>query len=302
MKDKNPQEYHLNRDSIANNTVMQPDVRTTHIGKYLFQNLIIIINTQSILIALIAVILTYLSIEFEFYADIPTSFIGIAIIFPIVFSINSAYRRREEALSYFASIMANSAALFFAHKDWTKKKNIEHTKRINKLLIGLFTEFKEFFTSKEPDSERVSSLYSIFSQISDSNERLRTDEVSPPEISRANQFLSMIILSFERMRTILTYRTPLALRAYSRFFLNASPLLFAPYFAYLADRFDNPIFGYALAILFSIVLVSLDKIQDDLENPYDTIGKDDIRFDEALAYIEILNNQIGINYYEDINK
>ena len=34
---------------------------------------------------------------------LPTGLIGIAIVFPIVFSINAAYHRREEALGYFAA-------------------------------------------------------------------------------------------------------------------------------------------------------------------------------------------------------
>jgi hypothetical protein len=33
---------------------------------------------------------------------------------------------------------------------------------------------------------------------------------------------------------------------------------------------------YGVAIVYSVVLVSLDNIQENLENPYDRMGRDDI--------------------------
>lgn len=36
--------------------------------------------------------------------------------------------------------------------------------------------------------------------------------------------------------------------------------------------------GFGIAVFYSFVLVSLDRIQDDLEDPFDQEGIDDIRF------------------------
>ncbi len=36
--------------------------------------------------------------------------------------------------------------------------------------------------------------------------------------------------------------------------------------------------GYCVALIDTLVLVGLDNIQEDLENPYDGIGVDDIEF------------------------
>jgi hypothetical protein len=35
-----------------------------------------------------------------------------------------------------------------------------------------------------------------------------------------------------------------------------------------------------MPILYSFILVSLDNIQDHLENPFDDVGEDDIRIEE----------------------
>ena len=66
---------------------------------------------------------TYMCLRFKFAADLPSGLIGIAVVFPVVFSINAAYRRREEALGYFADLKAHCMALYYAHRDWAPKEN-----------------------------------------------------------------------------------------------------------------------------------------------------------------------------------
>jgi len=123
-------------------------------------------------------------------------------------------------------------------------------------------------------------VYGLLSEVSRSHEALRSAGVSSGEVSRANRYLRHVVLDFERMRTIRDYRTPRALRAYSRIFLNAFPVLYAPYFADLAAQSSAAI-GYTVAFVYSLVLVSLDNVQDALENPFDAIGEDDV--DLAVA-------------------
>ena len=118
-------------------------------------------------------------------------------------------------------------------------------------------------------------------------ETLRAAGVSGSEISRANQYLKSIMLDFERMRNILVYRTPTALRAYSQVFLNAFPVLFAPYFANLSANHFTAL-GLLVATFYSLVLVSLDNIQELLEDPFDDEGVDDVDLDVADEYAEIM--------------
>ncbi len=139
----------------------------------------------------------------------------------------------------------------------------------------------------ERRAEKLKGVHRVFSDISKSHEKLREENVPANEISRANQYFRSIIIEFERMRNILKYRTPISLRSYSRVFLNAFPILFGPYFAHLSTKF-SPVVGYIIAVLYSLVLVSLDNIQEALENPYDAIGEDDINLDIAEEYIQIM--------------
>jgi hypothetical protein len=112
--------------------------------------------------------------------------------------------------------------------------------------------------------------------------------LAPSEASRANQYLSKMGIEFERMENIMRYRTPLSLRAYSSIFLNGFPIVFGPYFAHLAT--EKPVFvGYVVAITYSLVLVTLDNIQEDLEDPFDRVGTDDVNLNQRGIYSSVID-------------
>ena len=49
----------------------------------------------------------------------------------------------------------------------------------------------------------------------------------------------------------------------------------------------SPSLEYVMPVLYSFILVSLDNIQDHLENPFDDVGEDDINIDanETVALL-----------------
>jgi hypothetical protein len=87
-----------------------------------------------------------------------------------------------------------------------------------------------------------------------------------------------MITAFENTRNIYEYRTPRTLRAFSDFFILLLPVLYGPYFAYQAEQF-LPDYFFLMPVLFSLILVGLANIQDDLENPFDQVGVDDVAID-----------------------
>lgn len=242
-----------------------------------------IIDYHTWLVTLLALVVVFLCRQLGFLVDLPTTLIGIAVVFPLVFSINSAYKRREDALQAFASLKAHGVALVFAHREWPDDK-CGHVERAGVLLEQLLTAVSHHFSTNGHDiAQTKARIYTIFSDYSRSHEQLRQAGVPANEVSRANQYLRQLIIDFERMNHIASYRTPLALRAYSRLFLNLFPLLFGPYFANIAYP-DHPGAGYVVAVIYSLVLVSLDNIQDHLENPFDGVGADDLHLDVANEY------------------
>jgi predicted membrane chloride channel (bestrophin family) len=248
-----------------------------------------IVDYQTWLVAGLAMVVVYISRRIGYLFDLSTTLIGIAVVFPLVFSINSAYKRREDALNAFASLKGHAISLCYAHREWPDEGE-SHADRALALLHRLLTAVAHHFITNDHDQSRTKQqIFTIFSDYSHSHEQLRAAGVPANEISRANQYLRQIIIDFERMNNIASYRTPLTLRAYSRLFLNIFPILFGPYFANVAYP-EYPSVGYILALVYSLVLVSLDNIQDQLENPFDGVGADDLRLDVADEYRQLINN------------
>jgi predicted membrane chloride channel (bestrophin family) len=254
-----------------------------------------ILDWHTGVVVVLAMLATYLSRRFSFIIDLPTNLIGIAVIFPLVFSINSAYKQRQNALVAFAGIKAHTAALYWAHRDWLPKKQMEVEGK--QLLQALMTAIANHLSSaNEMDYHSGrGQVYQVFSEYSRSHEQMRMAGVPANEISRANQYLKNIAVDFEKMDNILYYRTPVALRAYSRLFLNLFPILFAPFFAQYGLP-EHPSIGYWVAICYTLVLVSLDNIQDDLENPFDGVGADDLQVEIAGIYTQTVTGENMLKY------
>ncbi len=250
-----------------------------------------VMNAQTLVVTMLAVASTYVCLEFGWAAEIPAGLIGLAVVFPIVFSINAAYRRREEVLRYYGSLKAHAVALHLAHRDWVPDGEGagEHADRAGSLVAELLEAIRTHFDRRTGRSEAsFRAVYDVFSRFSRSHEELRAAGVPTSEASRANQYLSKMGIEFERMENIMRYRTPLSLRAYSTVFLNGFPIVFGPYFAHLAS--EKPVFvGYVVAVTYSLVLVTLDNIQEDLEDPFDRVGTDDVDLNQRDVYAGVMS-------------
>ena len=65
---------------------------------------------------------------------------------------------------------------------------------------------------------------------------------------------------------------------FEKVFIYSFPILYGPYFGHIGETYASEL-HYVMPIMFSFILVSLDNIQDHLENPFDQVGEDDIKFE-----------------------
>jgi len=235
-----------------------------------------IINFQTLLVASLAVISTWTCNRYGWKANFPLTLIATAIIFPIVFSIGGAYKRRESTLDRYGSMKAHGRAIYFAVRDWLETSDPAAETEVKQILHDLLSSCRSLFSrplkEMEQNEERV---YANFSRLSRFIKTLRKKGLASGEVSRCNQFLSKMIIAFESMKHVYQYRTPRTLRAYSKVFMYVLPVLYGPYFTHIAATYPRGLL-YAMPILFSVILVCLDNIQDHLENPFDQMGEDDV--------------------------
>ena len=116
-----------------------------------------VINFRTIMIGLISASATFLCGYFSLTCDMPASLIGIAVVFPLVFSINASFQRRDLALNEYGELNARLVSLYFAHKlhlsqnaeDNTSREFRDRTLKFLKLVEDDLTDEKNSKSRKE---------------------------------------------------------------------------------------------------------------------------------------------------------
>jgi hypothetical protein len=252
-----------------------------HRMKKVLKSFLLIINYKTVIVTALSVISTYVCFRAGLTAKFPDMLVGVAIVFPVVFSIGSAYNRRETALQRFSDFKGHAIAMYFATRDWTTNKDHDLPQRVRSIVKEMILIMRAMFTTQQKQEwvSNEAKLYNYFSQLSGITMEMRSHGVQSGEISRVSQYLSKMIIAFDNLKIIHTYRTPVTLRAYSKVFIYIFPIIYGPYFASTFHDFSADL-EYVMPVLYSFILVSLDNIQDHLEHPFDEIGEDDIRLDE----------------------
>ncbi len=257
-----------------------------HIKRFL-----LIVNLQTLVISGLAVISTAICIHFKYEAEFPLTLVAISIIFPVVFSIGGAYKRREAALKEYAAIKGYLRAIYFVSRDWIENPKPKNVTKMNEIIFDFFNNFRIMFTG--PKSQLIENEKRVYDNFSDFSlyikHELRGEGLSSGECSRTNQYLQKMMVSFESIKHIYQYRTPRTLRAFSSLFIKILPIIYGPYFAFKAEEMSWGL-EFVIPILLTMILVSLENIQEHLENPFDQIGEDDIKFN-VEKFIERLNHK-----------
>lgn len=246
-----------------------------------------VFELKALLVSGMAVLSTWFCLTYGVTANFPLTLIATAIVFPIVFAIGHAFKRRESALDDYGIIKAHGRAIYFAARDWLPERDDDRLRRIEYILGHMLRACRDMFKSpleEMPIHEK--RVYAAFSELSEFVKRMRNEGLASGECSRCNQYISKMIVSFEQIKHIYQYRTPRTLNAFSDFFIVLLPVLYGPYFAYEAAEYSLALV-YVMPILFSIILVGLSNIQEHLEDPFDQIGEDDVAIN-AEKFVALL--------------
>src|SRR6056297_1693374 len=134
-----------------------------------FRTLLRIVDLKMFVVTALALASTWTSERYAVLIDMPLELIGIAIVFPIVFSISQAFQRRESALTELAELKSNLVAIFLAHRDWPETDAIDHARRVQTITSRLYEDVQEVLRTRS--TERLAQAYEGFSEISKSHER-----------------------------------------------------------------------------------------------------------------------------------
>lgn len=242
-----------------------------------------VFNYRLLFILVETVIVFFLYREYQITIDFDISIVSIAIVFPLVFSITSAYQRRQEAIGLFLDFrnkIIDLTNIFFAVDKIEKK---DYDLLFNK-LFGIQASLINYLTKEDSNDifEQIRQERKDVLRIIDDRKKLFNEREKDSLIRVKNE----LFLSAEKIRGIKLHGTPISLKKYCLIFIYFSPLLFNTQSIINKTPFDLNIES-SLTLLFtlvmSFVLMALYNVQDYIENPFDQKGLDDLKIEAIMV-------------------
>ena len=243
-------------------------------------------NFMVILQMVIAAASVYLFDHYDIYYNFSVALFVSPIVFPLAFSINTDFQRREKVLDDLANFKSSSMLWFFCMREWKLGAGLDDVwmNEIQKKLHSIMFNLREYLLTSRRDRRNIIARY-MYEDYSDSSqliERVRDSKLpaNPALISRSYHLLNAICLSFERLRVVREYRSPRSIRSFNKVLVLLLPIILCPYFVSLSRAQGANKWGpYFIAVLVAAVFGALQGVQDKLDDPFDGMSEDDINLD-----------------------
>lgn len=234
-----------------------------------------IINQRSLVISLLCIGVTFLCLQLEFSYDVDLIIFSIAIIFPLVFTIREAFRRRQNAIKLLSTLKSSISAFYFSLENSNKLTDQEKLE-VHDMMHALSDTFIDgLMDTKNGNISVVRVQIRKIYNFVDTNR----DSISGNSSLKLIRLIQNIQESIENLNGIKMHGTPVSLRAYCLLFIYILPFIFTPTLVY--NLSTHPVWMiYALSILHGFILISLYNLQELIEDPFDQIGLDDIKLVE----------------------
>ena len=218
--------------------------------------------------------MTYISIHFNLGYNLDLTLLSIAIIFPLVFNIRGAFRRREKALQHLSQYRSALVTISF-YLNTSTDMSEEDKEKTQKILAKISDETIHHLKDNMENVEAVDAAIEEFhTQITE------LEEFIPRRIKdRIFRYMNDMQEGFENVFAINIHRTPMALKAYCLIFIYIFPLIYAPTIIYNIGATHSDVVVYFIVVVTEFILISLYNIQDHMEYPFDDIGVDDIKLE-----------------------
>ena len=253
------------------------------------------INFRTLYAFLIAILATWLSYRFNLIYNLDLTIISVAVVFPLVFTLQSAFRRREKALEHLGRAKGALASINYCFS-YSKKINETEKQKIYAQVKNVKIELLRFLYTESNDKEKLNIAVSKIQHFISEHRSLIGRSLS----LRVFRLMRDVIMGIENTISIKTHRTPFSIRAYCLIFIYVFPFFYAPSLIkniqypdtifidiinstpipFLENRFALIIYG--LNIIITFFLITLYNVQEQIENPFDQKGVDDIILDNYL--------------------
>jgi len=237
-------------------------------------------NLRTFLVLLISQVAAFLVILYQVKFNIDLVLFGLAIAFPLAFSIQAAFRRRDRALEYFSLFKGGTLAILYSFsvsEDLQPDKKTEIKGILKSMMDQLIHQLEQRIISYNDMQQAVDKIMEFIEK--------NRESLSNRNILRIIRYIRDITESSTYLISLVRHRTMIGLRVYSIAFILIFPIVQAPILYYkLGDLVPAWAFHFLLA-LGSLLLITLSNFQKMIEYPFDSKGMDNIHLQDFTLKI-----------------
>lgn len=232
------------------------------------------INIRTFVILLLSQLSCFVAIQFNFKLDFDFVLFGLAIAFPLGFSIQSAFKRREKALEYLSLFKAGLLAIHYSFNCAELGGHQKHEARtiLTAIAEKLFLQLRTFEGDMKPMQVELDKILAFIDQ--------NRDDISGRIVMRVVRYMEHAAEGTAYLLSLVQHRTMAGLRLYAIIFITFFVTFHGPS---LYNRMDQilPLWAvYISAALASMLLITLYNFQQLIEYPFRQQGSDYIKLDD----------------------
>ena len=258
----------------------------------IFKKYFYVLNYRTFVAVLIAVLATWLSYKYSLIFNLDLTLISVAVVFPLVFTLGSAFQRREKALEHLGRAKGALAAIKYCFS-FTDKIDESRRKEIFQKVNDVESQLIAHLYSESDDKTKLTQSVGEIQAFVTANRK----ELGRSLALRVYRLMRDVIMGIENSIAIKIHRTPQSVRAYCEIFIYIFPFFYAPTLiknieyqdALIGEIINSPaipfmdnrfgIIVYLLNITISFILITLFNVQEQIEHPFDQEGIDDIKLE-----------------------
>jgi len=233
------------------------------------------INIRTFAILVLSQLSCFIAIKYDFKLRFDFVLFGLAIAFPLGFSIQSAFKRREKALEYLSLFKAGLLAIHYSFH--CSKKLGGHQKHdVRTILTEISDKLLNQLRSFDGDMKHMQNEFEKIFAFMEKNR----EDISGRIVIRVVRYMEHVADGAGYLLSLVQHRTMAGLRLYAIMFITFFVTFHGPSLYYRIDQSLPLWVVYVSAALSSLLLITLYNFQQLIENPFDQKGSDDVKLDE----------------------
>lgn len=229
-----------------------------------------LINYQTLMVTVVSLGSCYAAVLFEIDYNYDLLLLNLAITFPLSFSIQAAFRRRERALEFlslFKSSLYTVHHCFQFEKKLPGKQKEEARKMLQNVADHLYGWLSNPSLSIKEINKEMDEVFVFIKE--------NKGQISDSIIQRVIRYMKDTYRGASYLISMSRHRTVQGLRMYCIVFIYLYSFVNAPVLLHHIG-FEDAWLVYMICFVSSTLLITLYNIQDQMENPFDQSGLDDI--------------------------